>query len=339
MSNDIKGRFVFYPYMQRSIETLEHNYIKFEDHDIAVIIDNEDKVWFCGADITNALGYKYPKDAIQNNVDNDDKIKLELINTAIKIEKHPHSIFINESGLYSLIIGSKLKKAKQFKTWITSEVLPSIREFGKYKLKKKYEGDIGEIMTHMNLLNKQNKKMKDDLKKNIFPDGGIVYVVDYTEDNEHLDYKEGEGLYRIGKASNPKDRKKGYDTHSLHKKSMIVKFSTKYPIELEYCVRSMLYGYRYKNKKDFYVCKLDKIKKILKKCNKDIELSKLDRLQKGGGVTCLDNYIDKLEEEKSKLEFKLKILINEDADTGSDSSYDEIKKPKKVNKKKTAFDM
>ena len=120
-------------------------------------------------------------------------------------------------------------------------------------------------MKHINFLKKQNAKMKNDLRTEKFPDGGIVYVVDYTDDNDDVSLKENEGIYRIGKASNIKNRKKIYDTHSLHKKNMIIKFSTNYPIELEYCVRSMLYDYRYKNNKDFYICDLSKIKKIIKK--------------------------------------------------------------------------
>ena len=116
-------------------ENLEKNTIKFENNDINVIIDDSDIAWFNANEIAISLGYKYPKDAIINNVEKEDKIKLEDININYKIEKHPHSIYINESGLYSLLIQSRLEKAKKFKLWITKIVLPSIRKFGYYKLK------------------------------------------------------------------------------------------------------------------------------------------------------------------------------------------------------------
>lgn len=64
-------------------------------------------------EIAISLGYKYAKDAIINNVEKEDKTKLENININYKIEKHPHSIYINESGLYSLLIQSRLEKAKK----------------------------------------------------------------------------------------------------------------------------------------------------------------------------------------------------------------------------------
>ena len=90
-------------------ENLEKNIIKFENNDINVIIDENDIVWFNANEIANSLGYKYPKDAIINNVDKEDKLKLEHININYKINKHPHSIYINESGLYSLLIKSRKK--------------------------------------------------------------------------------------------------------------------------------------------------------------------------------------------------------------------------------------
>ena len=142
--------------MQNIYETLDENFIKFESFIIHIIIDNDEKVWFNASDIALSLGYTYPKDAISNNVDKDDKTKLENINnqsrngTNLKIKKHPHSIYINESGLYSLILLSRLKKTKKFKKWITNEVLPSIRKYGYYKLKNKYEKELDDIMGKIN---------------------------------------------------------------------------------------------------------------------------------------------------------------------------------------------
>ena len=70
-------------------ENLENNTIIFEDNNINVIIDENDIVWFNGNEISSSLGYKYPKDAIINNVEKDDKIKLEDININQKPNKHP----------------------------------------------------------------------------------------------------------------------------------------------------------------------------------------------------------------------------------------------------------
>ena len=82
--------------METFYENLENNTIKFENKDINVIIDDLDIVWFNANEITIALGYIYPKDAIINNVEKEDKIKLENININYKVKKHPHSIYINK---------------------------------------------------------------------------------------------------------------------------------------------------------------------------------------------------------------------------------------------------
>lgn len=91
-----------------------------------VLIDNEP--WFVGKDVAAALGYARPTDAARNNVDSEDK-GVSGITTPSGMQK---MLIVNESGLYSLIFGSKLESAKKFKKWVTSEVLPSIRRTGSY---------------------------------------------------------------------------------------------------------------------------------------------------------------------------------------------------------------
>ena len=84
--------------------------------------------WFVGKDVTDILGYSNPRDALAKHVDDDDRNTV-----AIRDGKgNPNQTIINESGLYALIIGSKLPTAKKFKRWVTSEVLPSIRKTGSY---------------------------------------------------------------------------------------------------------------------------------------------------------------------------------------------------------------
>lgn len=89
----------------------------------------EDMPWFVGYDVAKALGYVKPRNAISVHVDDEDK------NTALiqgGTQGNPNMTIINESGLYSLILSSKLPAAKRFKRWVTSEVLPAIRRTGGY---------------------------------------------------------------------------------------------------------------------------------------------------------------------------------------------------------------
>lgn len=85
--------------------------------------------WFVGKDVATALGYSNTRDALERHVDDEDK------NTVVNPDGkrgNPNMTIINESGLYSLVLSSKLPGAKQFKRWVTSEVLPSIRKSGGY---------------------------------------------------------------------------------------------------------------------------------------------------------------------------------------------------------------
>lgn len=93
-----------------------------------LLIDSEP--WFVGKDVAEALGYSNSRKAIQDHVDDEDKSDGVTIRDSIGRVQNP--IVINESGLYSLVLSSKLQTAKQFKRWITSEVIPSIRKNGGY---------------------------------------------------------------------------------------------------------------------------------------------------------------------------------------------------------------
>lgn len=94
--------------------------------------------WFVGKDVATALGYKNPQEAVRNHVDDEDKGVSEILTPGGK-QTVP---VINESGLYSLVLSSKLPGAKRFKRWITSEVIPSIRKHGAYLTPETLEAAI-----------------------------------------------------------------------------------------------------------------------------------------------------------------------------------------------------
>jgi prophage antirepressor-like protein len=86
-------------------------------------------VWFVGKDVADILDYKESHKAISRLVDNDDRTKHPVTDT---LGRKQDTWLINEAGLYSLVLSSKLKSAKKFKKWVTSEVLPTIRKHGIY---------------------------------------------------------------------------------------------------------------------------------------------------------------------------------------------------------------
>jgi prophage antirepressor-like protein len=100
--------------------------------DIRTMTNESGETFFIGKDVAEALGYKNPSNALQVHVDEEDKTSY-LIQVSGSNYK-ANTLMINESGLYSLVLSSKLPQAKVFKHWVTSEVLPQIRKTGRYEL-------------------------------------------------------------------------------------------------------------------------------------------------------------------------------------------------------------
>ena len=93
------------------------------------IVQHGGEPWFVGKDVAEILGYTKYRNAIATHVDEDDALKQGV---ADKLGRVQETTIINESGLYSLILSSKMPKAKEFKRWVTSEVIPAIRKTGGY---------------------------------------------------------------------------------------------------------------------------------------------------------------------------------------------------------------
>lgn len=96
-----------------------------------LVINNEP--WFVGKDVAEVLGYAKARNAIAQHVDEDDALKQGITDS---LGRRQETTFINESGLYCLVLSSKLPSAKKFKRWVTSEVLPALRKTGQYQVKE-----------------------------------------------------------------------------------------------------------------------------------------------------------------------------------------------------------
>lgn len=124
--------------------------------------------WFVGKDVAEALGYERTTKAIQDHVDFEDKDEIPIQVSIGRMQKTP---VINESGLYSLIFGSKLESAKKFKKWVTGEILPQIRKTGGYihieedKKDAPIQGNLEDFKTRYQIpfsigcCRRQNKKI------------------------------------------------------------------------------------------------------------------------------------------------------------------------------------
>ena len=112
----------------------------FENSAIMTIFDKNNIVWFRAKDVCSILGYKEPANAIQYWVQNEDKIDWKLLKSMVgkipSIKITYQTVFINESGVNSLVLNSKKPNAKKFQHWVTAEVLPQIRKHGIYQHKE-----------------------------------------------------------------------------------------------------------------------------------------------------------------------------------------------------------
>ena len=129
----------------------------FKGHEVRTVTINNEP-YFVGKDVANILGYERPTKAIQDHVDDEDKDAIPIQDSIGRKQNTP---IINESGLYSLILSSKLPQAKEFKRWVTTEVLPTIRKHGAYLTDSKIEEVLLSPETIINLAT----QLKDERQK------------------------------------------------------------------------------------------------------------------------------------------------------------------------------
>jgi prophage antirepressor-like protein len=117
---------------------------------------------FCAKDVALALGYKRPEDAMTQHVEIEDSVKHRVLD---RNGKKRITTFINESGLYSLILSSKLESAKRFKRWVTGEVLPAIRKQGGYIVTKEGESEKEVMARALQIVKNTLQQRNEEIAK------------------------------------------------------------------------------------------------------------------------------------------------------------------------------
>ena len=136
----------------------------------------EGETFFVGKDVASALGYKNTKDALMRHIDEEDKLGERIVMAG----QNRQVIIINESGLYSLILSSKLESARRFKRWVTSEVLPAIRRNGRYELEQQ-----NRLLESRNALLEEisaQQKPLTDYARNILSSTQTVTITQIAQD-------------------------------------------------------------------------------------------------------------------------------------------------------------
>ena len=141
---------------------------------IRTMVDEKGEPWFVGTDVAKMLGYNQSDKAILRHTDEDDRMKCTVTDN---LGRGQNTFVINESGLYSLILASKLPQAKAFKHWVTAEVLPQIRQTGGYiPLKDKDGRELSdlEIMCRAMMIMKKSIEQKEQLIADLQPKADYV---------------------------------------------------------------------------------------------------------------------------------------------------------------------
>lgn len=132
------------------------------------VLEIENEPWFVGKDVASILGYKDTDQALRKHIDDEDKLSRQFNGSG----QRRNMTIINESGLYSLILSSKLPNAKKFKRWVTNEVLPSIRKHGAYMTEDTIEKALTspdfliQLATKLKEEQEKSKQLEDKLEKN-----------------------------------------------------------------------------------------------------------------------------------------------------------------------------
>lgn len=142
----------------------------FENQEFGKVraLEIDGKPYFLGKDVADALGYTNPQKAIRDHVDIEDKLSERFVLSG----QNREATVISESGLYSLVLSSKLESAKRFKRWVTSEVLPSIRQTGSYQMTMPQGKELLAlaVLEAQKTIEAQNKDIERMKPKEIFSD-------------------------------------------------------------------------------------------------------------------------------------------------------------------------
>jgi prophage antirepressor-like protein len=260
-----------------SIFNLINQAEQFGDAKIDIIlceINGEKQPWFKGKDVASILGYEKPTKSLSDHIDIDDRIYLELLLQKVSPKQiHPKynknqlkTTYINESGLYSLIINSKLKTAKQFKKWVTSILLPKIRKIGqekyllelqeKEKLLLESRRELQEKESQLNRLHDINSELLT--YKKLSEKNESIYLVSTKNYIK-------QGLIKIGRTINIKSRNSSHNTtHVVGDKVVVLKeFKVNDSALVESIIHKKLNGLRPEKKSEFFMCPFDLLVSIV----------------------------------------------------------------------------
>lgn len=172
-----------------------NNQFNYKDAVIRTLTDNNEETWFAGVDVCAILDYQNPVDVLKKNLDDDEKKLTYLTDRSGQQRK---TWIVNESGLYSLILSSSKPEAKEFKRWVTHEVLPSIRKAGKFSTEEaaSHEAEMQKLAAELQRLKIRRQELRKEMAeiRNKIDDKTVLMLAMVQLDRNQLtlDFKKQE---------------------------------------------------------------------------------------------------------------------------------------------------
>lgn len=188
--------------------------LKINEHEITIIYDDSNNIWFGFIDVIKSLDYKNYNKARKKLKLNKNNIKIYLkINRGTQegptMSKQPNKKFINEAGLYELLSISTKPLAKLFMNKYFTDIMPKIREFGKYILDKSSKKELDKMNKKLSSIKRSNKDLLLNMKNIDYPVGNHIYIIKQKNTNKTY--------YKIGYTKNLNKRIKTYNTGNVNK--------------------------------------------------------------------------------------------------------------------------
>ena len=261
--------------------------LKYKNSTIVIVIDDQNEIWFYAKHITNILEYKSPREIIKKHVDPINKTTYGTIKEFSKFHYNvqDHAVFINQAGLYELILRSQKKEAIKFKRWITYEVIPSLKDKGSYNVENEHKAKLEKINEQLNTYKKRVKVLENNQKKAKYPEGGYVYAVRAPD-------SKNKNLFKTGKTDNMDNRMNTYNTTLPDNMIVAHKIKVDDPIAVEYCIKASLNHLRYRGNKEYFAISKPKLIKIMENCKKYV--NKTRKIKRNGVNNIFNDDIDNM---------------------------------------------
>ncbi len=303
---------------QKLIDFYKH-ILQYDDKTVYIAFDSKTMdPFFHGKQLCEMLEYTDYRDAIERHVNKEDIFYLkDIVKNYKTLYKNVRGStkFLNEAGMYVLILRSKNKKAKEITDWITHEVMPSIRKYGIYKLEhplKKEMDKLNKVIDdYENKMDEQQNKidvLEHNLKNVKFPEGGSVYIMRII--NDTMKFDENTELYlKFGRTSDMNLRKPTFDTTTNNKVQILKLINVDDPKNIEHCVLKKLKSYKIKDRKEYFKCSYNIMIEEIANCIKFFDNKDVD---KKPDISNLNRQTDNVFDVNQKI--IVKILTDEEFD-------------------------